>query len=77
MRRADQQTCFLHFQDDVVQFGEQVLPLVRQYEQEAIDNGEAKLWPTFDNYPVQKEANGHTAPNGEAEREAKRIKTAA
>jgi hypothetical protein len=77
MSRADRQTCFLHFQDDIVQFGEQVLPLVRKYEQEAVDSGEARLWPSFDNYPVPKEPNGHSVQNGGEERDAKRIKVAA
>ncbi|KAL1413246.1 hypothetical protein Q8F55_001000 [Vanrija albida] len=48
-------TAFLHFQDEVAEFGDHVLPLVRQYEQEAIDSGEYEAWPTYENYPVDPE----------------------
>jgi hypothetical protein len=64
----------LHFQDDLTDFGEKVLPLVREYEDAAIASGEALSWPTFDNYPPKQISAQDEAVDSE-ERAAKRIKT--
>jgi hypothetical protein len=54
------QTAYLHFQDELTDFGEKVLPLVRQYEAEAVASGEALRWPTYDNYPLPAEIEEET-----------------
>jgi hypothetical protein len=33
------------------------MPLVRKYEEEAIANGEADFWPSYDNYPPRADSN--------------------
>jgi hypothetical protein len=50
------------------------MPLVRKYEEEAIANGEADFWPSYDNYPPRAEARVSASEAGD-ERSSKRVKT--
>jgi hypothetical protein len=52
------------------------MPLVRKYEEEAIANGEAHSWPSYDNYPPRGEAGKIEREAGD-ERKSKRVKTRA
>jgi len=49
------------------------MPLVRRYEEEAIANGDADSWPSFDNYPPKAEL-GISGSGSHNERRSKRLK---
>ena len=49
------------------------MPLVRKYEEEAIANGDADSWPSYDNYPPRAEVENAGSEAGD-ERQIKRVK---
>ncbi|KAK4686737.1 dimethylsulfone monooxygenase, partial [Tremellales sp. Uapishka_1] len=67
-------TAYLHFQEEIVEFAEKVMPLVRKYEEEAIASGEASKWPTFDNYPAL--SNGTNGAKREGQDEGEDVASA-
>jgi len=50
------------------------MPLVRRYEEEAITNGDADSWPSYDNYPPKAEM-GISGSEAHDERRSKRLKS--